>query len=51
VGEPDGTGRRLFEEIDRRFCSWEMDVAYEAVRRVGLWRFDARYLVALAMGS
>jgi uncharacterized Fe-S radical SAM superfamily protein PflX len=51
VGEPDATGRRLFEEIDRRPRPWEMAAAYEAARRVGLWRFDARLLAAPASGS
>jgi putative pyruvate formate lyase activating enzyme len=48
VGEPDGAGRRLFAEIDRRPRSSEMDAAYEAARRAGLWRFDARLLAAPA---
>jgi uncharacterized Fe-S radical SAM superfamily protein PflX len=50
VGEPDGHGRRRFEEIDRRARAWEMDAAYEAARRAGLWRFDTRQLAA-ASGS
>jgi putative pyruvate formate lyase activating enzyme len=50
VGEPDGAGRRRFEEIDRRPRAWEMGAAYEAARRSGLWRFDARRL-AVASGS
>jgi putative pyruvate formate lyase activating enzyme len=50
VGEPDGAGRRLFAEIDRRPRSWEIEAAYEAARRAGLSRFDARYLAAPASG-
>jgi putative pyruvate formate lyase activating enzyme len=50
VGEPDGQGRRRFEEIDRRPRAWEMDAAYESARRAGLWRFDSRRL-AVASGS
>jgi putative pyruvate formate lyase activating enzyme len=42
VGEPDGAGRALFAEIDRRPRSWEMDAAHESARRAGLWRFDGR---------
>jgi putative pyruvate formate lyase activating enzyme len=42
VGEPDGTGGARFEEVNRRPRSWEMDSVYEAARRAGLWRFDAR---------
>jgi putative pyruvate formate lyase activating enzyme len=42
VGEPDGAGRTLFAEIDRRPRPWEMEAAYESARRAGLWRFDAR---------
>jgi putative pyruvate formate lyase activating enzyme len=51
VGGPDGAGRKLFAEIDRRPRSWEMDAAYEAARRAGLWRFDARLLAAPTSGS
>lgn len=51
VGEPDGAGRRLFAEIDRRPRPWEVEAAYEAARRAGLWRFDARAgLLARASG-
>ena len=50
VGEPDGQGRRHFDEIDRRTRAWEMDAAFEAARRAGLWRFDAREL-AVASGG
>jgi putative pyruvate formate lyase activating enzyme len=42
VGEPDGAGRSLFEELDRRPRAWEIEAAYEAARRAGLWRFDPR---------
>jgi putative pyruvate formate lyase activating enzyme len=48
VGEPDGAGRRLFPEIDRRPRPWEMEAAYESARRAGLWRFDARSSAAPA---
>jgi len=51
VGEPDGAGGRLFQEIDRRPRAWEIEAAYEAARRAGLWRFDARLLAAPASGS
>jgi len=51
VGEPDGAGGRLFEEIDRRPRAWEMEAACEAARRAGLWRFDTRSPAALASGS
>jgi putative pyruvate formate lyase activating enzyme len=41
VGVPDG-GCVLFPEIDRRPRSSEMEAAYDAARRAGLWRFDER---------
>jgi putative pyruvate formate lyase activating enzyme len=40
VGEPDGEGRPLFAEIDRR--AWEIEAARESARRAGLWRLDGR---------
>jgi putative pyruvate formate lyase activating enzyme len=47
VGEPDGEGRRRFPEIDRRPRAWEIEAAYEAARRAGLWRLDERQPVWL----
>lgn len=41
VGEPDGAGRPLFAEIDRRPRAWEMETARESARRAGLRRLDA----------
>ena len=46
VGEPEG-GARLFPEIDRRPRAAEIEAAYEAGRRAGLWRFDERRLAGL----
>ena len=43
VGEPDGRGRTRLPEIDRRPRSREMEKAYEAARRAGLWRLDERH--------
>ena len=40
---PDG-GRRSYAEIDRRPAPAEMEAAYAAARRAGLWRFDERRL-------
>jgi putative pyruvate formate lyase activating enzyme len=40
VGAPDGEGRSRFPEINRRPRPWEMEAAYEAARRAGLWRLD-----------
>jgi putative pyruvate formate lyase activating enzyme len=47
VGEPDGEGRTLFREIDRRPRGWEMEAAYESARRAGLRRLDGRRCVAM----
>ena len=44
VGEPDGEGGFVFAEIARRPRAGEMEAAYAAARRAGLWRFDERRL-------
>ena len=51
VGEPKGSAR-LFPEIGRRPRAVEIEAAYEAGRRGGLWRFDERRRLAeLEAGS
>ncbi len=42
VGSIADDGRRLYGEIDRRPLPTEMEAAYAAARRAGLWRFDER---------
>lgn len=42
VGQPSRDGLSQYDEINRNPSSEEMDAAYEAARRAGLWRFDAR---------
>lgn len=42
VGSVADDGRRLYAEIDRRPLPSEMEAAYAAARRAGLWRFDER---------
>jgi len=41
IGQDGGAAR--YAEIDRRPGSDEIARAYEAARRVGLWRFDQRW--------
>jgi len=50
VGEIKG-GRSRFEEIDRRPVSHEMEAAFEAAARAGLWRLDERRPYPLAVGG
>jgi putative pyruvate formate lyase activating enzyme len=42
VGEAMRSGRRRYDEIDRRPRSSEIERAYTAAKRAGLWRFDER---------
>ena len=42
VGELAKDGTRKYAEIGRRPGGSEIDGAYEAARRAGLWRFDER---------
>ena len=42
VGKEDRHGRMRYAEVDRRPSSEELDLAYEAARDAGLWRFDER---------
>ena len=42
VGQVGQNGRPQFTEIDRRPRPVEMDSAFAAARRAGLWRFDDR---------
>jgi putative pyruvate formate lyase activating enzyme len=42
VGERTRNGRRRYAEIDRRPSTREMQAAYVAAERAGLWRFDER---------
>ncbi|MGN2391306.1 radical SAM protein [Pelomicrobium sp. G1] len=44
VGSIADDGRRLYVEIDRRPLPTELEAAYAAARRAGLWRFDERRL-------
>jgi putative pyruvate formate lyase activating enzyme len=50
VGAWDG-GRVLFAELDRRPRACEIEAAYEAARRAGLWRFDQRRCAPPWMGA
>ena len=40
VGHPTAEGAAQYEEINRRPTAEELEAAYEAARRAGLWRFD-----------
>jgi len=42
VGSVADDRRARYEEIDRRPSAWELEAAFGAARRAGLWRFDAR---------
>jgi putative pyruvate formate lyase activating enzyme len=42
VGSVADDGRRMYEEINRRPTPAEMEQAFAAARRAGLWRFDER---------
>ena len=42
VGSVADDGRKRYAEIDRRPSRSELDDAYAAARRAGLWRFDER---------
>ena len=42
VGSVADDGRKRYAEIDRRPSRTELDDAYVAARRAGLWRFDER---------
>jgi putative pyruvate formate lyase activating enzyme len=42
VGEPGRDGTARFAEIGRRPGAREMETAFAAARRAGLWRFDVR---------
>jgi putative pyruvate formate lyase activating enzyme len=42
VGQPGRNGLIRFAEINRRPTAREMDGAFAAARRAGLWRFEAR---------
>jgi putative pyruvate formate lyase activating enzyme len=46
VGSVADDRRKRYEEIDRRPSLSELDEAYAAARRAGLWRFDERSLYA-----
>jgi putative pyruvate formate lyase activating enzyme len=43
VGSIASDGRKRYDEIDRRPSRSELDDAYAAARRAGLWRFDERH--------
>ncbi len=42
AGSVADDGRRRYEDIDRRPLASELEAAYGAARRAGLWRFDER---------
>jgi putative pyruvate formate lyase activating enzyme len=44
VGSVADDGRKRYEEVNRRPSPSELDDAYEAARRAGLWRFDERVI-------
>jgi putative pyruvate formate lyase activating enzyme len=45
VGSVADGGRKRYEEINRRPSPSELEEAYAAARRAGLWRFDERMTV------
>lgn len=47
VGQTDSAGRARYAEINRLPFRQEVDDAYAAARRAGLWRFDERQAVRL----
>ncbi|MGH9369348.1 MAG: radical SAM protein [Thermoanaerobaculia bacterium] len=47
VGQTGPDGKARYAEIDRRPFREEMDAAFAAARRAGLWRFDERRAVRL----
>ncbi len=51
VGEIARSGQVKYGEVDRRPYQEEMEAAYEAARRAGLWRFDERWRTLAVLAS